>query len=156
MRKKLFFILTLVVCIKVCNAQIKYKMFVGSNNTGQYKLNIIPIKYDSAVSDMRILQYVDSLPEGMFHSKMYNLLYADDSGKMAIQVNEGTYLFKTRYEVVVYYKNGNVKRRTYFTKHLKKYWEFDYYPDASPQATGNYRYIPSKGDWGNGATVKKG
>jgi len=120
-------------------------MFVGLNNTGQYKLNIIPVKYDTTVSDLKILRCIDSLPGGAFHSKMYNLLYADDSGKLAVQVNEGTYLFKTRYEVVVYYKNGNIKRRTYYTKHLKRYWEFDYYEDASPKATGHYRLHDA--DW---------
>ncbi len=134
-------------------------MFIGSNNSGQYKLNIIPIKYDTTVTDLKILLCIDSLPGGLFHSKMYNLLYADDSTRMAIQVNEATYFFHTRYEVVEYYKNGAVKRRTYYTKHLKKYWEFDYYADASPKAKGRYRNVKSfmpKGDWGRGATLRKG
>ncbi|MGP8216103.1 MAG: hypothetical protein ACLQQ4_11100 [Bacteroidia bacterium] len=127
------------MCTIVCNSQVRYKMFVGLGNSGQYRLNIIPIKYDTTVSDIRILQCIDSLPGGLFHSKMYNLLYADDSTRMAIQVNEGNYLFRVRYEVVEYYKNGNVKRRTYYTKHLKKYWEFNYYADASPKSTGRYK-----------------
>lgn len=116
-------------------------MFVGSNNTGQYELNILPYKYDTTVSDLRILQTIDSLPGKAFHSKMYNLLYADDSTRLAVQVNEAAYLFHIRYEVVVYYKNGNVKRRTYYNKHLKKYWEFDWYADASPKVTGKYTLV---------------
>jgi hypothetical protein len=116
-------------------------MFVGSNNMGQYKLNIIPIKYDTTVSDLTILKCIDSLPGGLFHAKMYNLLYKDDSTRMAIQVNEGTYLFHTRFEVVEYYKNGAVKRRTYYNKHEMKYWEFDYYADASPKTKGCFKVI---------------
>ncbi len=139
MIKKLIFILTLVLCVIVCKAQVRHKMFVGSNDMGQYKLNIIPIKYDSTVSDITILKCIDSLPGGYFHSKMYNLLYADDSTRMAIQVNEGTYLFHTRFEVVEYYKNGAIKRRTYYNKHEMKYWEFSLYADASPKEKGKYR-----------------
>lgn len=122
-------------------------MFVGSNNTGQYELNILPYKYDTTVSDTRILQTIDSLPGKAFHSKMYNLLYADDSSRLAVQVNEAAYLFHLRYEVVVYYKNGNVKRRTYYNKHLKKYWEFDWYADASPMETGKFNGDKKKGRW---------
>jgi antitoxin component YwqK of YwqJK toxin-antitoxin module len=114
-------------------------MFVGIGNSGQYELNIIHLKYDTTVSDRSILLCIDSLPGGLFHSKMYNLLYADDSTKLAIQVNEGNYLFHTRYEVVEYYKNGNVKRRTHYSKHLKRYWEFNYYTDASPKSKGKYK-----------------
>ncbi|HWY99037.1 MAG TPA: hypothetical protein VNY36_08130 [Bacteroidia bacterium] len=139
MIKKLFFILTLLLCVIVCKAQVRHKMFVGSNNTGQYKLNIIPVKYDTTVSDLTILKCIDSLPGGLFHAKMYNLLYADDSTRMAIQVNEGTYLFHTRYEVVEYYKNGAIKRRTYYNKHEMKYWYMSFYPDASPKEKGRYQ-----------------
>lgn len=141
MRRNALFILTLVVCVKVCGGQIKHKMFVGSNNTGQYRISILPFGYDSTVSDIRILQCIDSLPGRAFHSKMYNLIYKDDSTRMAIQVNEGAYLFHVRYEVVEYYKNGAVKRRTYYNKHLKKYWEFDWYEDASAKAKGSYKTI---------------
>ncbi len=154
MRRNAFFILTLVVCIKVCNGQIKHKMFVGLHNTGQYRINILPFRYDSTVSDIRILQCIDSLPGLAFHSKMYNLLYKDDSTRMAIQVNEAAYLFHIRYEVVEYYKNGVVKRRTYYNKHLKKYWEFDWYADASPKAKGHYKTLD--GDWSSGVVKKKG
>jgi hypothetical protein len=159
MNRKPIFILTLVLCTIVCNSQLRYKMFVGSGNSGQYRLNIIPIKYDTTVSDIRILQCIDSLPGGLFHSKMYNLLYADDSTRMAIQVNEGNYLFHVRYEVVEYYKNGNVKRRTYYTKHLKKYWQFTFYADASPMAKGKFKGDKKKGKWlyfnANGNLIKK-
>ncbi|HTA82425.1 MAG TPA: hypothetical protein VK783_05825 [Bacteroidia bacterium] len=138
MIKNLVLILTLALGIKVCNAQVKYKMFVGKGNSGQFRLNIIPITYDSTVSDITMLQYVDSLPAGLFHSKMYNVLFTGDSTHLAIQITEGTYLFHTRYTVTEYYKNGNKKRDTYYTKHLKKYWTFNYYADASPMFTGKY------------------
>lgn len=118
-------------------------MFVGSGNSGQYELRIIPLKYDTTLWDVFILDCIDSLPGGLFHSKMYNLLYADDSTKLAIQVNEGTYLFHTRYEVVEYYKNGNVKRRTYYNKEEMKYWSFNYYPDGAPESKGRYKYFIS-------------
>jgi len=119
-------------------------MFVGSGNSGQYELRIIPLKYDTTLWDVFILDCIDSLPGGLFHSKMYNLLYADDSTKMAIQVNEGTYLFHTRYEVVEYYKNGNVKRRTYYSKKEMKYREFNFYPDGAPKSTGKYKTFITK------------
>ena len=122
-------------------------MFVGSHNIGQYELYIIPLKYDTTVSDTKILQCIDSLPGHAFHSKMYNLLDAGDSTKLAIQVNEGAYLFHVRYEVVQYYKNGQVMRHTYYNKHLKKYWMFKWYADASPMETGKYNGDKKKGRW---------
>src|SRR5580704_2077606 len=97
MIKNLVFILTLALGLKVCNAQVKHKMFVGTANSGQFRLNIIPITYDSTVTDIKILQCVDSLPGGLFHSKMYNMLFTGDSTHLAIQITEGTYLFHTRY-----------------------------------------------------------
>lgn len=159
MKRNVFFIITLALCVKVCNAQIKHKMFVGSHNIGQYELYIIPLKYDTTVSDTKILQCIDSLPGHAFHSKMYNLLYAGDSTKLAIQVNEGAYLFHVRYEVVQYYKNGQVMRRTYYNKHLKKYWTFKWYADASPMETGKFNGDKKKSRWqyfnADGNLVKK-
>jgi hypothetical protein len=147
MIKNLVFILTLALGIKVCNAQVKHKMFIGLGNSGQYQLNIIPITYDSTVTDLKILQCVDSLPSGLFHSKFYNVLFTGDSTHLAIQITEGTYLFHTRYTITEFYKNGNKKRDTYYTKHLKKYWTFNYYADASPMYTGKYKGEIKKGKW---------
>jgi hypothetical protein len=144
MKRTVIFILTLALGIIVCNAQVKHKMFVGTNNSGQFKLNIIPIKYDSTVTDRTILKCIDTLPGGLFHSKMYNVLYKDDSTKMAIQVTEGAYLFHTRYTVTEYWKNGNIKRITYYNKDLLKYWDFSYYADASPKEKGRYYAIITK------------
>lgn len=148
MFRKLILVLTLAIGVKVCHAQVKYKMLVGDKyNLGQFRLNIIPITYDSTVSDEKMLKCVDSLPGGLFSAKTYHVLYKDDSTRLAIQINEGVYLFHKRFTIIEYWKNGITKRITYYNKHFKRYWAFAFYSDASPMDKGKYNGGKKKGRW---------
>src|SRR6185312_17469990 len=120
MNRRLILSLTLLLSIIVCNAQpkIKHKMLVGTRGGfGQYALHILPIAYDSTVSDITMLKYSDSVETHPFGARQYNLLYKGDSTKMAVQVNAGIYMFHKRYTITEYYKNGNKKCVIYYNKH---------------------------------------
>jgi len=123
-------------------------MLVGTRGGfGQYALHILPIAYDSTVSDITMLKYSDSVETHPFGARQYNLLYKGDSTKMAVQVNAGIYMFHKRYTITEYYKNGNKKCVIYYNKHYTKYWSFYYHSDASPLSKGKWNGDKKRGKW---------
>jgi hypothetical protein len=146
-RKNIVWLFILVTTLSV-GQNIRHKMMhMQSPSVGRYKMNILPWAYDSTVSASQIARCVDSLPGHAFNSKMYNILYKDDSTKQAVKVNEGSYLFHKRITEIIFWKNGNKKSVAYVNKHYEKYWEFSYYENDAPCALGQYKKGHKVGKW---------
>src|SRR5581483_6942108 len=147
LRKNIVWLFVLVAGI--CNAQqIKEKMLhMQSPAVGRYMLHILPWGYDSTVTEEQIAACLDTLPGHLFAAKMYNLLYKDDSTRMAVRANEGIYFFHKRYTINVYWKSGNRKIYALVGRHHKKYWQFNYHENDVPESCGKYRNGHKKGKW---------
>jgi len=125
----------------LCAGQnVKYKMiYMQSPAVGRYMLHILPWGYDSAVTAEQIARCIDTMQGHLFNAKMYNLLYKDDSAKLAVKAEEGTYFFHTKYTITLYWKNGDKKSIILLNKHCVKYHEFSYYENDAPRACGKYK-----------------
>ncbi|HTB06802.1 MAG TPA: hypothetical protein VK806_07595 [Bacteroidia bacterium] len=148
MLKKII-VITLLLCIKVCAGQVKYKMVLEQPPSyGQFKIAIIPLTYDSTVSDQKVLSWADSLETGIFGIVEYYLLYTGDSTKMGLHVNKALYYFvHIRYTMTEFWKNGNKKSITYFSKRLKRYWTMNFHSNATPESKGHFNGEKKKGKW---------
>ncbi len=154
LRKKIFALLFLLP-VAGFGQNIEYKMIqMRSPAVGQYMLHILPQRYDTAIPDREIAKCIDTLPGHLFGAKMYNLLYREDTAKLAVKAEEGVYLFHRRYTIEVYWKNGNKKRIAFVNKHFRKYREWNYYDNDAPRAFGRYGKI--KCDSATNCTKKKG
>jgi hypothetical protein len=155
------FVITLVVCIKVCAGQVKYKMVEEQYpGFGQYRITVVPLTYDSTVSDQKVLAWSDSLDRKLFGIVEYHLLYTGDSTKFAIKVNRGLYFFvHVRFTMTEYWKNGNKKSVTYFSRRLKRYWTMTFHSNGTPASKGRFNGDKKKGKWvyydTNGRKIRK-
>lgn len=143
-----------IVCLflflsTICSGQnVKHKMIhMQSPAVGRYILYILPLGYDSTVTDEQIAKCVDTMPGHLFNAKMYNLLYKDDSTRLGAKINEGTYFFRKRFTVITYWKNGNKKNVAMLNKHCAKYHDFSYYDNDAPKECGSYRKGHKTGKW---------
>lgn len=127
---------------------IRYCMIhMKSPAVGQYMLHILPWKYDTTVTDENLARCTDTLPGHLFSAKMYNMLYSDDSTKLAIRIDEGVYPFHKRYTIYKYWKNGNKQSISYVNSRFAKYLEHSFYENDAPQAFGRFRKGHKKGRW---------
>lgn len=141
----LFFIFFSGLCL---GQNIKYKMLrMKSPAVGQYMLHILPWGYDSTVTPEQIARCVDTLPGHMFNAKMFNMLYKDDSTRLGVKAEEGTYFFHTKITVYLYWKNGNKKSVTKLNKHGVMYRQFNYYENDAPASCGKYKKGHKAGKW---------
>jgi hypothetical protein len=142
----LFLILFPGLCI---GQHIKYKMIhMQSPAVGKYMLHILPWGYDSNTTDEQMARCVDTLPGHPLAAKMYNILYKDDTTRLAVKIEEGLYLFsKKRYTIEVYWKNGNKKYISLVTKRFKKYHQFVYHENDAPAACGCFKNGHKVGRW---------
>jgi hypothetical protein len=146
LRKKFLFIPLLLLVASV-SAQYKVKMlFEQSPGYGKYRLKIIPIAYDSAVTDSSIINCVDTLPSLLFGARTYNLMYKDDSTKLAIMANEHG-MFRKKFYITGYWKNGNTKRLAIYKRHSRHYLCSNYYINEILASRGKYRNNKKIGRW---------
>jgi hypothetical protein len=141
-----------LICILIagwCSAQhIRNKMiYMQSPAIGRYMLHILPWTYDSTITLEQMAACVDTLAGHPFAAKMYNMLYKDDSTKLAAKIEEGYYPFHIKYTVNIYWKNGNKHHLVLLNRHHEKYWEFDYNVNDAPAACGRYKHGHKKGRW---------
>lgn len=128
---------------------IQYRMIhMLSPAVGQYMLHILPWRYDTSMTAEQIAKCIDTLPGHLFSAKMYNMLYKDDSTRLAVLADEGVYLlFHKRYSIYIYWKNGNKKSFTFVNKHFYKYRELTYYENDAPRTFGRYKKGVKCGRW---------
>lgn len=139
MLRKIFFILPLFLITVGASAQYKVKWLIKlPPSFGKYELKIIPIAYDSTVTDSAIINCIDTLPSYIFGVRSYNLMYKDDSMRLAITANEHG-MFRQKFYITEYWKNGNMKRLAIYKRHSKHYFCSNYYPSEILSSRGRYR-----------------
>ncbi len=147
MLRKIFLLISLTFFVAVVSAQYKVKMLVKQPpGFGQYRLKIIPIAYDSTVTDSSIMNCMDTLPSYLFGARTYHLMYRDDSMKLAVMANEHG-PFRGKFRITEYWKNGNMKRVAVYKKHSKHYLCHTYYANEILASTGKYRNKKKIGRW---------
>jgi len=135
--------------------QYRVKMLVKqSPGFGEYHLKIIPIAYDSTVTDSIIINCIDTLPSYLFGARTYNLMYKDDSMKLAIMANEHG-MFRKKFYITEYWKNGNMIRVAIYKRHSKHYSCSTYYINEILASRGKYRNNKKVGRWIYTNTGKK-
>jgi len=142
-------VLVLVLFAGLCQAQkVKYKMiYMQSPAIGRYMLHILPWGYDTTITPEQIAKCVDTLPGHFLSAKMYNLVYKDDTTKLAAKIEEAVYVFHKKITLVIYWKNGNKMHYILLNKHHEKYWEFSYHDNDAPAECGKYKKGHKKGRW---------
>jgi len=147
MLRRRFLIISFFLIGLAASGQYKVKMLVKqSPGYGQYKLKIIPIPYDSTVTDSSIIQCIDTLPSYLFGVRTYNLMYKDDSMRLAIMVNEHG-MFRKKVFITEYWKNGNIKREAIYKRHSRHYLCYNYYANEILASQGKYRKNKKIGKW---------
>ncbi len=155
MLQKIFSFILLILVASSSSGQYKEKMLVmQSPGFGQYWLKIIPIGYDSTVSDSNIINCIDTLPSYLFGVRTYNLMFADDSNKLAIMANEHG-LLRKKFYITEYWKNGNRKRETVYKRHSHHFSCSNFYSNEILASRGNYRNKKKTGRWVYFNTNKK-
>lgn len=155
MLRKLFLPTSLFLLTTTLFGQYKVKILVRLPPAyGQYKLKIIPTLYDSTVTDSAIISCIDTLPSCFLGVRTYNLLYKDDTTRLAIMVNEHG-LFRKKAFITQYWKNGNIKRFAIYKRYSRHYWCFNYYANAIIASKGKYRNKMKMGRWVYVNTAKK-
>ncbi len=147
----ILFTLLAAVCAGLYNVKMLVKLSPGF---GQYRLKIIPIAFDSAVSDSSIMNCLDTLPALLFGAATYNLMYKDDSTRLAIMINEHG-IFRKKFYITEYWKNGNIKREATYKRHSKHYSCSIFYSNEILAAQGNYQNNRKIGRWLYINTAKK-
>lgn len=147
MLRKTFLLASFILFVALLSAQYKVKMLVKqSPGFGQYKLKIIPIPYDSTVTDLSIIKCIDTLPCYLFGVRTYNLMYKDDSTKLAIMANEHGPI-RGKFTLTEYWKNGNIKRVAIYKRHSKHYFCSNFYANEILASQGKYRNSKKIGRW---------
>lgn len=147
MSRRIYLFITLTFLAVVVSGQYKVKMLVyQSPGYGQYRLKIIPIPYDSAVTDSNIINCIDTLPSYLFGARTYDLMYKDDSTKLAIIANEYG-IFRKKFIITEYWKNGNMKREAVYKRHSRHYVCSNYYTNEILASRGKYRNNKKMGRW---------
>ena len=147
MLRKLFLIIPLILLVTASHAQYKEKWLIRqSPSFGKYALKIIPIPYDSIVKDSDIINSIDTLPSYLFGARTYNLMYKDDSSRLAVTANEHG-MFRKKFFLTEYWKNGNTKRVAIYKRHSRHYMCYTYYENEILSSRGKYRNNKKIGRW---------
>ena len=155
MLQRSFLFVLLIFIASAVSGQYREKMLVKqSPDIGQYKLKIIPIGYDSTVSDSTIIKCIDTLPSYLFGARTYHLMFKDDSNRLAIMANEHG-PFRGKITITEYWKNGNIKREAIYKRHSKHYLCSNYYSNELLASKGKYRNSKKFGRWLYINTAKK-
>lgn len=155
MLRKIFSAISLSLLVTGVFAQYKVKMLHRQAPAfGKYQLKIIPLAYDSTVSDSSIIYCIDTLPSYLFGVRTYQLIYKDDSTRLAITVNEHG-MFRKKFFITQFWKNGNMKRVAIYKRHSKHYFCYSYYENEILSSRGKYRNNHKIGRWVYVNTGKK-
>jgi hypothetical protein len=155
MLRKIYFLLPLTLLATIVCAQYKVKWLIRQPPAfGKYELKIIPIAYDSSVTDSNIINCIDTLPSYLFGVRTYNLLYKDDTNRLAITANEHG-MFRKKFYITEYWKNGNMKRSVVYKRHSRHYLCCNYYENGILSSKGKYRNNKKMGRWIYTNTGKK-
>ena len=155
MLRSVFLFILLSLLVTAVSGQYKVKMLIRqSPGFGQYKLKIIALPYDSTVTDSSIIKCIDTLPSYLFGARTYNLMYKDDSTRLAIMANEHG-PFRGKFTITEYWKNGNMKREAIYKRHSKHYLCYNYYVNEILASRGKYRNDKKIGRWVYVNTGKK-
>jgi hypothetical protein len=147
MLRKKFLLIALTFMVAAVSAQYRTKMLVKqSPGYGQYKLKILRMAYDSTVSDSSIINCIDTLPSLLFGARTYNMLYKDDSTRLAIMANEHG-MFRKKFFITLYWKNGNMKRLAVYKRHSRSYLCSTFYSNEILASRGKYRNNKKVGRW---------
>lgn len=110
--------------------------------------------FDSAVTDSDIINCIDTLPSYLFGVRTYQLTYKDDTARLAVTANEHG-MFRKKFFITEYWKNGNMKRMVVYKRHSKHYLCSNYYENEILSAKGKYRNNHKIGRWVYVNTGKK-
>lgn len=147
MLRRIFLLIIFTAPIANISAQFKVKMLIKQPPAfGKYELKIIPIAYDSTVKDSDIINCIDTLPSYLFGVRTYNLIYKDDSTRLAIKANEHG-MFRKKFYITEFWKNGNMKRMAIYKRHSKHYLCYNYYQNEILSSRGKYRNNKKIGKW---------
>ncbi len=134
------------MAVSVCG-QYKLKMLIKERPAfGQFRLKIIPIAYDSTVTDSSIINCIDTLPSYLFGARTYHLMFKDDTNKLAVSANEHG-MFRKKFYITEYWKNGNIKRLALYKRHSKHYTCYNYYLNDILASRGKYKNNKKIGKW---------
>ena len=76
MLRRTFLSVSLSLLVAAVSGQYKVKMLIKQAPAfGKYELKIIPLAYDSTVSDSSIINCIDTLPSYLFGVRTYNIMY---------------------------------------------------------------------------------
>jgi hypothetical protein len=129
------------------SGQYKEKMLIQlPPGFGQFRLKIIPIPFDSIVRDSSILNCVDTLPSYLFGARTYELMYKDDSMKLAVRADEYG-MFRKKTIITQFWKNGNMQRVAVYKRHSKHYLCYNYYANEILASRGKYKNNKKIGRW---------
>lgn len=155
MLRKLFVIIPLILMVTALFGQYRVKMLVKqSPGFGEYRLKILPIAYDSTITDSSIINCIDTLPSYLLGVRTYDLMYKDDSTRLAIMANEHG-MFRKKFYITGYWKNGNMKRLAIYKRRSKSYLCYTYYFNEILASKGKYRNKKKVGRWIYTNTGKK-
>ena len=144
MLQRTFLFILLTLSADFATGQYKVKMLTRqSPGFGQYRLKIIHLAYDSTVSDSSIINCIDTLPTYLFGVATYNLMFKDDTLKLAIMANEHG-IFRRKFYITEYWKNGNIKRESVYKRH-SKHSKYSYYYASE--------VLASRGKFSNGKKI---
>ena len=147
MLRRTFLSVSLSLLVAAVSGQYKVKMLIKQAPAfGKYELKIIPLAYDSTVSDSSIINCIDTLPSYLFGVRTYNLMYKDDSTRLAISANEHG-MFRRKFYITEYWKNGNMKRLAVYKRHSRHYLCYNYYLNEILSSRGKYRNNKKIGRW---------
>jgi hypothetical protein len=128
--------------------EIKVKVLeMKSPAIGRYKLHILPLTFDSTVTEAKMVACVDSMPGHLFGAKMYDIMYSDDSTRLAARIDAGRYFFHKKFTLTLYWKNGNKRELALLNRHYRIYKEWSYYQNAALAAHGRYKHGHKKHRW---------
>jgi len=147
MLRRKFLIITFSLLVASLSAQYKVRMLhMQSPAFGRYQLKIIPMPFDSTVTDSSIINCIDTLPSYLFGVRTYSLLYKDDTTRLALTANEHG-MFRKKFFLKEYWKNGNIKRAAEYKRHSKHYVCSTYYSNGMLASRGKYRNNKKTGRW---------
>jgi len=147
MLRKIFFIISLTLFVSGVSAQYSVKMLHRLPPAfGKYKLKLISMPYDSTVKDSDIINCIDTLPSYLFGVRTYDLMYKDDSTRLAIIANEHG-MFRRKFYITLYWKNGNMKRSVIYKRHSRHFICYNYYENEILSSRGKYRNNHKIGRW---------
>lgn len=155
MLRKIFLMVPLSLLAAGVCAQYKEKWLIKqSPSFGKFQLKVIPIPYDSTVTDSAIINCIDTLPSYLFGVRTYNLIYKDDSTRLALTANEHG-MFRKKFFINLFWKNGNSKRLAIYKRHSRHYYCYNYYENELMASRGRYRNNHKIGRWVYYNTGKK-